>query len=70
MSDAKKPVVKPLDSHASGEELTVQDSHTSGGAIKPLDSHASGEELKVQDSHASGEELTTLDSHASVPRPN
>ncbi|MBW5262570.1 hypothetical protein JGS43_38895, partial [Streptomyces sp. P01-F02] len=45
MSDAKKPVVKPLDSHASGEELTVQDSHASGGAIKPLDSHASGEEL-------------------------
>ncbi|MBT2398376.1 hypothetical protein J7E89_21005 [Streptomyces sp. ISL-100] len=55
MSDAKKTAgdIKPLDSHASGEELTTLDSHASGGDIKPLDSHASGEELTTQDSHAS-----------------
>ncbi|EWS93746.1 hypothetical protein SSIG_04347 [Streptomyces filamentosus NRRL 11379] len=56
MSDAqKKPVVKPLDNHATGGEATTQDNHATGGVLKPLDNHATGGTVKPLDNHATGE---------------
>lgn len=57
MSDAKqKPITaKPLDNHATGEEITTLDNHATGGVFKPLDNHATGEEVTTLDNHATSE---------------
>lgn len=71
MTDAKKKPVdaKPLDNHATGEELTTLDNHATGGGITTLgDNHATGGEAKLLDNHATGEPQTRSDPTGERPR--
>ncbi|MFE7757606.1 hypothetical protein [Streptomyces sp. NPDC057429] len=58
MTDAKKKTVdaKPLDNHATGEEVTtLGDNHATGGEARLLDNHATGGEARLLDNHATSE---------------